>query len=421
MNYFKKLLFALFLLPLFSLAQSNFKPGYVVTIKGDTLKGFIDYREWDKNPTDITFKNNLNSQTEIFTTTNAMEFGLNGLEYFKQFNVRISQDQVELSNVKQGIDTSYLTGNVFLRTLTSGKNISLFCYTDKIKTRYYIQEGRDGSPVELVYRVYYSIENSTVLQTENRFRTQLEFLEQKYKVSSNELDNQILYSQYLEADLVKIARALNRNAGPQITRKKLFGTRWYAGSGVSNYSMGFTGAIKYPNSNSFFPKISAGLDLLTNKYTQKFFIRAEFSFNEAKHSFSNGPDASDYATALSEVVQTTFSFSPQIVYNLYNSDKFKLFFDAAVSINVSSYNRYNFVETFSNNITTTSNEFPAFNRVWDSFPFKAGFILNKKIEIYAGYSFPIILTNHDVFAGNGIFNGNVTVYQAGINYLFGVK
>src|ERR1700733_8169701 len=133
MKQFKKLLLPLFLLPLFSFAQSNYKSGYVVTLKGDTLHGLIDYKEWDKNPLSFSFRNNLaESKAENFTTKNASEFAVNGAEYFKRFTVHISQDQVELSNVGQGADTSYITGTVFLRVLTSGKNVSLFSYTDAI-------------------------------------------------------------------------------------------------------------------------------------------------------------------------------------------------------------------------------------------------------------------------------------------------
>jgi len=95
MKHFPKILLLLFL-PLFSLAQSNYKPGYVITVKGDTVHGFIDYKEWDKNPKNISFKNALNdSVAENFTSKNASGFAVTGSEYFKVFIVHISEDQVE--------------------------------------------------------------------------------------------------------------------------------------------------------------------------------------------------------------------------------------------------------------------------------------------------------------------------------------
>jgi len=36
-------------------AQKNFIDGYIITLKKDTLKGKIDYREWNLNPSLIHF------------------------------------------------------------------------------------------------------------------------------------------------------------------------------------------------------------------------------------------------------------------------------------------------------------------------------------------------------------------------------
>jgi len=46
MKHLVKLLLIFILLPFISTAQTNYKPGYVVTLTGDTLHGFIDYKEW---------------------------------------------------------------------------------------------------------------------------------------------------------------------------------------------------------------------------------------------------------------------------------------------------------------------------------------------------------------------------------------
>jgi hypothetical protein len=37
------------------IAQNSFTPGYVVSSSGDTIKGDIDYRGWDKNPRSVRF------------------------------------------------------------------------------------------------------------------------------------------------------------------------------------------------------------------------------------------------------------------------------------------------------------------------------------------------------------------------------
>jgi len=413
------LILALFLFPLFSIAQTNYKPGYVVTIKGDTLKGYINYMGRDENPNSIDFKSTPdNSTAENFTNKSASAFAVSGFEYFKRFTVNISQDQVELSNLKQGADTSYITYSVFLRILVTGNNVSLFSFTDKIKTRYYILEGNEAQPQELVYRVYYNLQNAALLQTENRYRVQVEYLAQKYHVNDSKLERQISNSQYSEAELMKIVQVINGNSSQQFTSKNRFGTRWYAGIGVTNNNLSFKYNIRYPNNSSTFPKISAGFDLFTNKNTEQFFFRAEMSYSTNQHSFIDVPDIpgnSGYSTSLNNVIQHNVSFSPQLVYSFYNSDKFKVFFDFGASINFSYYNNYQFSYIFNNGVTTVINESPTFDKNWVSFPIKSGIVWNKTLDIYISYTPSTIIT------GNNPATGVVYEYQAGINYLFGAK
>ena len=42
-------------LPFILVAQGNYKHGYIVDAKGDTLHGFIDFREWISSPVYINF------------------------------------------------------------------------------------------------------------------------------------------------------------------------------------------------------------------------------------------------------------------------------------------------------------------------------------------------------------------------------
>ena len=53
-----KSVFVIFLTTCFLqlVAQNNYQPGFVVENNGDTVKGSIDYKRWDRSPTKITFK-----------------------------------------------------------------------------------------------------------------------------------------------------------------------------------------------------------------------------------------------------------------------------------------------------------------------------------------------------------------------------
>src|ERR1700751_294703 len=99
MKLFPKLLSAFFLLPLFSVAQSNYKPGYVVTLAGDTVKGFIDYRAWDSNPTDIYFKSAITDRDQkTYRLSTISYFNIDRVVAYKKYTVNISTDATNIAH-----------------------------------------------------------------------------------------------------------------------------------------------------------------------------------------------------------------------------------------------------------------------------------------------------------------------------------
>jgi hypothetical protein len=111
--------FLFFLLTSISLfAQSNYQSGYVVTAQGDTLKGRIDYKEWSRNPAEISFQSLENPQTsQQFNAATIRYVSINGYAAYESFTVSISMDQVAMSNLSEGMDTSKISKTVFLKPL----------------------------------------------------------------------------------------------------------------------------------------------------------------------------------------------------------------------------------------------------------------------------------------------------------------
>src|ERR1700760_4607439 len=108
MSSSQKLLLALFLLPASLFAQSNYKTGYVLTLKGDTIHGFINYKEWDNNPTSISFKKSLNdNKVEHYTVDDITCFSLPGNASYQKFTGSISTAETNLARVGNLKDTSY--------------------------------------------------------------------------------------------------------------------------------------------------------------------------------------------------------------------------------------------------------------------------------------------------------------------------
>jgi len=405
-----KILLAVILLPAFASAQSNYKPGYVVNLKGDTLKGYINYREWEKNPAQVSFKNNSGNVQE-FNTRNALAFAVAGLEYFERNIVVISEDQVELDKLGGKIDSNYRTDTVFLHVLTKGKHLALYSYRDDIKIRFYLAETGQLQPQELEFHVYYNAENANVNYV-SRYRTQLQYAAQKNGADDIGMQSAISRARYDGDELIKIVMKINGDSGTQFASKNLLGTRWFAGLGASYNDMSFSGDIEFPGSYQFSPRASFGIDFLTNKITQRLFLRAELSFTADQHDFKNSYQQSEL-----KFNQYTASITPQAYYNFYSSEKINIFAGGGVSVNFSTYPNHYYVALGGIDATPIKQlNFPDYHTLWESIILKAGVVLNKKIEIYAGYSPPTTLTDNYTS-----FTGEVVSYQFGLNYLFGVK
>ena len=406
MNFFIKALLIILLLPVLVSAQSNYKPGYVVDLKGDTLKGLVDYREWEKNPARISFKNSAGNVQE-FTDQSARAFAVNGLEYYEQHMVSVSTDPVDLGKLMPKSDSNFVTKTVFLKLLVRGKYASLYYYGDDVKPRFYFSEtGDNHQPEELAYHVYYDADNA--VKNTTRYRIQLQYEAQKNNVAG--LEGLIGQARYDVDDLTRIVSKINGGTGQQMVSQSLFGTRWFAGAGVNYNDMLFTGSIAYGDAYSLFPKASVGLDILPNKSTQSFFLRVEAAFTGDSHDFK------DKETEL-KVNQLTASVILQAYYNFYNSEKLKIFAGGGIAVNFSTYPTHYYIADEGIDLTLTKNTgYPDYHPLWESIIFKAGVILNKKIEIYAGYSPATTLTNN-----YSDLAGDVVSYQVGINYLFGAK
>lgn len=403
-------------LPFLSRAQRNYKPGYVVNLQNDTLHGYIDYRGWENNPKAIRFKKNLDEPNPAsFSTANAQAFGISGIEYYQRFIVKASVEQTSINHLTVGPDTSFQMDTAFLKVIIKGKNVSLFSLTDKIKTRFYIKDSRDNQTKELGYYVYYRTDDEVTTETIRTFRQQLIALAMYYQPQNTKIISKINYAHYWQSDLKNIVTLINGNRNQQIKQKNNFGIRYAAGLGVRSAKLALSGPEgAFPNGNSqnVSPVITAGIDILLNKNTGKIIFRTEAAFASFHYSTMEQPSILTTTTSI-DFRQYTTSLTPQVFYNFYSANKFKIFLNAGLAFNFSSYNRYYFVRNFSEVSTIKTEGFPSFSKFWNSAVVKAGFVVSNKVEVYAGYSFGSSITQYIHFAAVSSF------YQGGINYLFG--
>jgi len=408
---------SLLFISLSSSAQSNYKSGYVVDLKNDTLKGFIDYKEWEKNPKSFTFKSNLNqSQPQKFSIDNANAFAITGAEYFQKFIFTKSMGATDLNKLSVHIDTSRALDTSFLRIATTGKNVSLYGFTDDNKTRFYTVSHKDHQLKELDYYIYYRASDNNTFQTIYTFRSQLQDLADSYNIKSHKLDEKLKYANYQERDIKAIVELINGENSQDTKQSSVSGVRYFAGAGARfNKLETGGGATFFPNGTNVSitsPVLSGGIDIFKNKYTQKIIFRTEINLSTGHYTIPATVINGGGTTATLDFKQNTAQLAPQLIYNIYSTNNFKISIDAGVSLNFSSYSKNSYVMNFNNVSTIERENYADFEKFYFAFNTKVGFVIGNKIELYVSRAFSSPISQAVATPAT------ISYYQAGLNYLF---
>ncbi len=153
-------LFTFFFLP--AKAQKNYTKGYVVTTQNDTIRGFIDDKDWSKNPDVIRFKKDIaDSQFTKYSPAQLRSFYIEPTnDYYISYLGKIDYSPFKIQQLVEVTDDSdflqkdhTITDTAFLNVLSEG-TISLYFYKDREqKEHFFFQKGK-GLPQELVFQKY---------------------------------------------------------------------------------------------------------------------------------------------------------------------------------------------------------------------------------------------------------------------------
>lgn len=426
MKFFRALLLVAAFFPLFAKAQTNFKPGYVVTLKGDTVKGSVDYKEWNKTPIEIRFKPDNSNTVTNYAPANVLAFGVTNNVHYRSFLVPISKSEETFSRLSNGVDTTFATENAFLKIITQGKNVTLYTYNDN-KLILFVGPGI-ATPTPLTRYIYINDDNKEV--NVDIYKQQLEKLATTYQPANTRLKRDVAASGYFLNDIKKYILVINdlteeKNVAAPASAGES-GHRFFIGAGVNISAVDYTfGLTVFPkqvykaNVTSIFPQINIGYDQIFNKNIGKWLLRTELSFTGSKVDMTLDKHETDDFIKTLKYDQYLLSLSPQIIFNVYNTNKFKLFLDGGATVNLNKisnkhylltlYNSYNKAEFIKGEL-----QFPETESLFFSLIGKVGMVINNRIEIYAGAAPNVLLTK-----GNSDLK--VTSYKAGINFLFGKK
>ncbi len=158
------LLFLLFF-QILSYAQEKYMPGYVVTQGGDTIHGFIDYRNWDRNPVKISFKSDLNRQAVQYTPIDIIGFSVAN-ELYAGGIVEVEDSPFKPSKLMTVSELKIRIDTVFLQAVVLGSKGLYYYKTSKDKDQFYIVE--NASFQLLYYKTYLKEVDGKSFATDNQ-------------------------------------------------------------------------------------------------------------------------------------------------------------------------------------------------------------------------------------------------------------
>lgn len=172
------------------LAQANFVSCLIVNNDGDTLKGSVDYRNWEKNPKSITFiKNGEQIATDLgplsiksFKVKNELYVSATVLT---ELSSTATNDLDYDPQLKTKIDT------VFLLTLVEGPKSLYYLKNTQSIENYYIKTG-DGFEL-LIYKAYFKDIDFNTVKVENKKFTGQLLLYFNDRPDANELVKNVAY------------------------------------------------------------------------------------------------------------------------------------------------------------------------------------------------------------------------------------
>jgi len=140
-------------------------PGYIITLKGDTIKGLINYKNWERSPERISFINQQTKESYLFNSLQIKEFQVKDEIY-----VGTAVDAEVSVTYANGIDNSsslnIASVPAFLQTLVRGPK-SLYSFVNRNgKQQFYIK--KDSVYELLMYNKYQTVNNQVNVIAENK-------------------------------------------------------------------------------------------------------------------------------------------------------------------------------------------------------------------------------------------------------------
>jgi hypothetical protein len=149
--------------------QENFLPGYIISDSHDTLRGFIDYRNWSRNPNQIAFKNTPVSDAVVHQVEGILGFSVNNETYLRA-TVQHDINPIRTEDLSYSPVPKYEKLTAFLMVLSQGSKSLYFLKDQDNRISLYIKS--DNGEYILLVNYRYLVDSGNLI-TNKMYKEQL--------------------------------------------------------------------------------------------------------------------------------------------------------------------------------------------------------------------------------------------------------
>jgi len=390
------LLSFVFLLSIQAQSQNKTFEGYYLGKGGDTVKGaFINYTQWSKSPSKVTFVPYKSATQITLTPDNCREFNIQNFDTYLSFagpRMINSIDYNEVMNNKDtfGFPDQFAGVSAFVRLIGKTGNLKIYSLKDDLRTNFFYQLSNE-SLQELKFKMY--LDQNRVIEV-FEFRQQLNNILKdeigKRKIAANL--EKVVYTEESLSDLTeKLTPAEKRNAK---VKNPASGLVIAAGVSVNSFKVTGENTVREVGINyktSFSPIVSIGYISAINRNFNRYFVNPHLNL----FSYKNTGEIIDATFKRITTYKTSGVVSPviNVGVNLINSDKKTFFISAGAGmyflmnnkeqqqiVSAANNNPYQSSETKLSSLTYNVNV-------------ATGFTLNRKLITTATYNLPVPTAN----------------------------
>ncbi|MBT1709526.1 hypothetical protein KK062_14890 [Fulvivirgaceae bacterium PWU5] len=135
-------------------AQVDYRPGYVVSSQGDTIRGSVDYRNWLHNPKAISFRPSAQSVDHTYKPLEIRAFGVAG-DVYESAIVQVDVSPTSVGELSESPEPQLQADTAFIRALITGeKSLYLYHTSNQRGKNEQLYIRKDGQWELLIYKRY---------------------------------------------------------------------------------------------------------------------------------------------------------------------------------------------------------------------------------------------------------------------------